>query len=62
MGRPMQNQSAQIAQSQLILWNLEILSWSSEKKNVGPKFVNNNIWLRLYEQQSEYFKETKRTR
>ena len=55
MGRPMQNQSARIAQSQLILWNLVNLRsqyhQSSPQKHIGPKFVDNNIWLRLYEQQ-----------
>ena len=38
MGRPMQKQSARIAQSQLILWNFVILRsqyhQSSQKKNM----------------------------
>ena len=57
MGRPMQNQSAWVAQSQLILWNFVILR---RKKNIfrGGNFFDNNIWLR-YEKKSEwaYFKE-----
>ena len=51
MGRPMQNQSARVAQSQLILWNFVILR---RKKNIfrGRNFFDNNIWLR-YEKKSE---------